>query len=261
MIQYSKRAYKKSTLKRIGNRFFSLFGYEMKKIGTTDRVQNYSSDFLELVSKNNYSEFTMLSLANQYALFQAIKYISDNNIPGDIVECGVWRGGAMMLALDTLNLLSDQSRTVWLYDTYAGMTPPTTKDIDVNGNDAQTTIEGKDRTDLYVDWCYADIIDVKKNIFSTGYPQEKINFIKGDVLETVPNNMPDEIAILRLDTDWYESTAHEMKHFYPKLTQHGVLIVDDYGTWAGSNQALNEYFIDNKPLFNRVDHTAILLIK
>jgi hypothetical protein len=73
------------------------------------------------------------------------------------------------------------------------------------------------------------------------YPPEKVHFIKGLVENTVPDNAPERISILRLDTDWYESTRHELEHLYPRLVSGGVLIIDDYGYWRGSTQAVDEF--------------------
>jgi O-methyltransferase len=103
--------------------------------------------------------------------------------------------------------------------------------------------------------------DVRRNLLSTGYPEEKCHFIKGDVLKTIPHEAIDEIAILRLDTDWYESTRHELQHLYPKLTRGGVLIVDDYGHWQGCRKAVDEYFTGRPPFMFAIDYTARMSIR
>jgi O-methyltransferase len=112
-------------------------------------------------------------------------------------------------------------------------------------------------------WCVAGLEDVKRNLYSTGYPKEKLHFIKGKVEDTVPGQAPENIAMLRLDTDWYESTAHELQHLYPRLAKNGVLIIDDYGHWLGSRKAVDEYFAKQSfcPLFNRMDYTGRLAVK
>lgn len=101
------------------------------------------------------------------------------------------------------------------------------------------------------------------NILSTGYPKEKINFVKGLVEETIPQTQINKIAILRLDTDWYSSTKFELEHLYPKLVKGGVLIIDDYGHWEGCKKAVDEYFTNNNiPIFMmRIDYTGRLIIK
>lgn len=96
---------------------------------------------------------------------------------------------------------------------------------------------------------------------STNYPAEMLVFIKGKVEDTIPKTMPKHIALLRLDTDWYESTKHELLHLYPLLSKSGVLIIDDYGYWAGSKKAVDEYFSKGEMLLNRIDYTSRIAIK
>ena len=72
--------------------------------------------------------------------------------------------------------------------------------------------------------------EVKQNLATIQYDFNRFKFVEGNVEETIPGTLPDEIAILRLDTDWYESTKHEMIHLFPRLVSKGVLIVDDYHT-------------------------------
>jgi hypothetical protein len=104
---------------------------------------------------------------------------------------------------------------------------------------------------------------VKNNLYSTGYPRENIIFIKGKVEETIPAVIPDKIAILRLDTDWYESTYHELLHLFPRLSVHGVLILDDYGCLKGAKRATDTYFNEHgvKVLLNRIDYSGRIAIK
>jgi hypothetical protein len=104
---------------------------------------------------------------------------------------------------------------------------------------------------------------VRKNVLSTGYPEKNIVFIEGDVLKTIPNTIPEKVALLRLDTDWYESTRHEMIHLFPLLVKSGVLIIDDYGFWRGSRKAIDEYISEHKPviLLNRIDDTGRIATK
>ena len=98
---------------------------------------------------------------------------------------------------------------------------------------------------------------------STGYDQGLVHLVKGRVEETIPEHAPDSIAFLRLDTDWYESTKHELEHLFPRLSRHGVLIVDDYGHWKGARKAVDEYFAENKIkiLLSRVDYTGRVAVK
>ena len=152
-----------------------------------------------------------------YALYKAIQYITKGDILGDIVECGVWRGGSAMLAALTLIQNNQTHRKIYLYDTYEGMSEPTDKDIDIHGVPYRLLWE-KEKELLTV-----SLDKVKKNMFSTGYPKENIIFVKGMVEKTIPRTLPNQIALLRLDTDLYESTYHELIHLYPKVTTQGVM--------------------------------------
>jgi O-methyltransferase len=100
-------------------------------------------------------------------------------------------------------------------------------------------------------------------VLGVGYPEEQIHFVEGPVEETVPGSAPAELALLRLDTDWYESTKHELEHLYPRLARGGVLILDDYGYWQGARRAVDEYLagLDSPLLLNRIDHTARIALK
>ena len=96
-----------------------------------------------------------------------------------------------------------------------------------------------------------------------GYPAERIHFVQGKVEETIPRVLPERIALLRLDTDWYESTRHELIHLYPKLCAGGVLVLDDYGHWQGSRKAVDEWMAQTgtRMLLNRVDYTGRIAVK
>jgi len=190
--------------------------------------------------------------------------VSANRIEGDVVECGVWRGGSIMAAMHALIKMGDLTRHFHLFDTFEGMTEPTEKDVMYDGQAAKSLID-RDKATFGQDhnWCVASLDDVRKNVLSTGYPKERVHFIQGKVEQTIPQHAPAKIALLRLDTDWYDSTAHELVHLYPRLTAQGVLIIDDYGHWEGARQATDEYFAKQKlqPLFCRMDYSARMAIK
>lgn len=206
--------------------------------------------------------YTMTSIARLFALIEAVRYVVRAKIDGDIVECGVWRGGSMMAAALTLLECGERSRDLHLFDTYDGMSSPTAKDVAHNGQDATSFLATADRSDPHV-WCNAPVDDVRNALWSTGYEAARMHFIQGKVEETLPDNAPEKIAILRLDTDWYESTRHELEHLYPRLVRGGVLIIDDYGHWEGCRQAVDEYIKAGrlKLLLNRVDYTGRIAIK
>jgi O-methyltransferase len=204
-------------------------------------------------------EFTMTPYEKIAALVDATHYIVRAKIPGAIVECGVWRGGSMMTVALTLLELGD-IRDLYLFDTFAGMTEPTQEDIDFAGTPAEARYL-KSMADGHNAWCYSSLEDVRRNVLSTGYPEDRCHFIKGDVLKTLPHDGLGAIAILRLDTDWYESTRHELQILYPKLSNGGALIIDDYGYWKGCRRAVDEYFNASGPFLASIDSTGKIAIK
>ena len=210
--------------------------------------------------------YTMTSPERQWALINAVKYAVRARVPGDIVECGVWRGGASMAAARTLLGEETHDRKLWLYDTYAGMTAPGIDDRTVSdGRAAQEIWLRQRRVDGENNWCRASIEDVRSNMERTGYPQSQIRYIKGPVEQTLfdKSNLPDLIAILRLDTDWHDSTRVELEKLYPLLSPGGVLIVDDYGHWQGARRAVDSFFDKTGEimLLNRIDDTGRIGIK
>lgn len=202
--------------------------------------------------------YTMTSVEALYALYTAVNYVIDRNIKGDIVECGVWRGGSSLLAALILKMRGVSDRKLYLYDTFEGMPAPTEFDVDKYGR------TGSEMMEQYGDdtgWCYASLEDVK-NAFSPHNFDFEIEFIKGDVMETLKTTQPETISVLRLDTDWYESTALELELLYPRLSSTGVLIIDDYGVWAGSRKATDDYFQKApKPMLTRIDKEVRMGIK
>lgn len=189
--------------------------------------------------------FTMVSIERLYATYQAVKYIEANNIPGDIVECGVWKGGcSMLMALS----LESTVRELYLYDTFEGMPKPS----EVDGVEASKQWKKG--------WCYSAITEVKYNMSLIDHSCN-IQYVKGMVQDTIPGTIPGKIAVLRLDTDWYNSTLHELIHLYPLLSKGGVLLLDDYGYWKGQRDAADEYFGAKKPLMHRPDYAGRTIVK
>jgi O-methyltransferase len=207
--------------------------------------------------------FTMTSSYRMNALHEAVKYILHANIPGDFVECGVWRGGSSMVAAMTFLAAGSNSRDLYLYDTFAGMSEPSEKDVTTDGRAARSRWEKSQKNGDTNLWCFASLDDVQTNLNSTGYPAERLHFVQGKVEETIPATIPQQIAILRLDTDWFDSTYHNLVHLYPRLGVGGVLILDDYGAWKGAREATDQYFREiGKTLFlSRIDDVSRLAIK
>lgn len=208
--------------------------------------------------------YTMTSWQRLYNLHASVRYILRSNTPGDFVECGVWRGGSMMMVALTLMALGKTDRNLVLFDTFEGLPKPDEAlDVDVWGNRGIDGWRPHRKTDKSSDWAYASLEEVRANMESTGYPMDRISFVKGMVEDTIPARSPDTIAMLRLDTDWYSSTKHELDHLYPRLSRNGILILDDYGHFKGARQATDEYFksLDAAPLLSRVDYAGRVAVK
>lgn len=227
-----------SGLKRLAKRAFAALGYEVRRAGGFPQVPEYSPEDRALVE--SVSEFTMTTAENRWATLKAARYVHAAGLPGAVVECGVWRGGMMMVAAKAL-LALNAPRDLWLFDTFAGMTKPTAHDTHDGGVPALPSWAADQRGGRN-DWCYASADDVRRNLASTGYPMERVRLVEGPVETTLRSKeLPDAISVLRLDTDFYESTAAELEVLYPRLAPGGVLIVDDYGHWSGARKAVDEY--------------------
>ncbi|MEV8346127.1 TylF/MycF/NovP-related O-methyltransferase [Streptomyces niveus] len=183
--------------------------------------------------------YTMTSPERLNAFILATRHVVRHNIPGDIVECGVWRGGSMQACAKALLALGESDRGLHLFDTFEGMPPPTAEDLRRDGKSAEDLLaaQGKDRPI----WAIASLEDVQAGFEQVPYPGERVHYVQGMVEDTVPHQAPEQISILRLDTDWYASTKHELEFLYPRLVSGGVLLIDDYGYWQGSRQAVDEF--------------------
>jgi O-methyltransferase len=192
---------------------------------------------------------TMTNLERVDALRQAVEHVHANSIPGDIVECGVWRGGSMMAVALTLLRLS-------------GPTAPGAEDTDYQGRPAADWMVEAAPASSWM-WTENSVDDVRMAMAETGYPADQLEFVAGPVETTIPQRIPEHVSLLRLDTDWFESTYHELTHLWPRLARGGILIIDDYGDWAGSKKATDQYFAEAglRPFLHRIDGGARLVIK
>ena len=235
------------------------FGYQIQRLDAPPPPHRLETDpgYARIISA--VRPYTLTSCERIGAFVDAMRHVSAAGIPGAIVECGVWRGGSMMAAALAL-IEADDIRDLYLFDTYAGMTAPTEHDVDVGGEVAGQRFAAS-AADGHNEWCFASFDDVRANLLSTGYPENRCHFIKGDVLETIPYAGLDDIAVLRLDTDWYESTLHELTHLHPMLRQGGLLIVDDYGHWQGCRKAVDEYFEGRPPFLFTIDYTGRMAVR
>jgi O-methyltransferase len=208
--------------------------------------------------------YTMTGVARLQALIDAVRHCQRREVPGDFVECGVWRGGSVLAMILTLQELGAE-REIHLYDTFAGMTAPTQHDVSAFDRPAlERWVQdgGRFEPELFAPELMNEEA-VRRTLAGTGYPAASLHFVKGPVEDTLPTRAPACLALLRLDTDWYESTRHELVHLYPRLSQGGVLIIDDYGHWEGARRAVDEYFAAEAPplLLNRIDYTARIAVK
>ena len=219
----------------------------------------------------NYAEsvytggLTMTSRSRLRATLMACEYVVRSGVPGDFVECGVWRGGHGILARKIFDSLQS-NKQVWMFDTFSGMTRPSDADIDLKGDDRPASIFKKNQlSENSSDWCNASIDEVKEHVVQEAGSLEGVRFVEGDVSDTLQyrDNIPESISCLRLDTDWYESTLMELRVLYPRLEKGGVLIIDDYGKWAGSKKAVDEYFsqLGLVPFLIFVDSSSRMLVK
>jgi O-methyltransferase len=245
-------------VKAILQKFFRSFGLDIVRHRTDEA---YPHDFrtadVEIIQK--VRPWTMTSAERINALIQAVRYLSGNDISGAVVECGVWKGGSMAAVARTLVQLNDLDRDLYLFDTFEGMSAPTDEDVDFSGARASDIL--RQDPAFYCD--DAPLESVKALLSQTGYPMNKIHFVKGKVEDTLPDQAPSVISLLRLDTDWYASTKHELTHLFPILASRGVIVIDDYGHWKGSQQACDEYFEENHIhiLLNRIDYTGRIALK
>lgn len=244
------------------HKLFLRIGYRLIKIPQPEKwPPDIEPAFTALYERTK--PCTMVNTERSYALYKAIEYLHTNKITGDIVECGVWKGGSMMLAAIALKKLGDTSRHIYLYDAFRGLPPPTEKDVFVRSgqpimNKWEKTKHGN--TNL---WCYTTREECEKNMRTTGYPMEKIHIVDGWVEDTVPQNTPKQIALLRLDLDFYKATKHVLPHLFPKISSLGIFLSDNYGVFEGEQDAINEYLKEsgNSNIFlSRIDEQGRIAV-
>jgi hypothetical protein len=206
-----------------------------RSVRVPDHYDEWATELIRRVTPR-----TMTSPVKLFALVQSVRYVAAAGVAGDVVECGVWRGGSMQAVAWTLLEQNDAERDLYLFDTYEGMPPPDENDKRIrDGSSAEELLQQHRRT--HPVWAYAGLDDVRDGMAETGYPAERTHFVRGLVEDTIPSDAPERIALLRLDTDWYASTKHGLEQLYPRLVPGGVLILDDYGHWDGARKATEEY--------------------
>lgn len=244
-------------------KFFSLLDLRLSKISTSRSLNVPIEADKEIIKFIDISsKYSMTGHGRMYLLSQAILNAKEKKLEGDFVECGVWRGGNILL-YKLLNDFYGLNKTIFAYDTFKGMNAPEDIDIDFIGNSAKKMLLTNNKSENINNiHCFVTIDSVKKNILQHS-KLENINFIIGPVEKSLllEKNLPKKISVLRLDTDWYASTKIELEILYPRLVQGGVLIIDDYGHWQGSRKAVDEYFFNKKKWLHVYDYTCRYLIK
>jgi hypothetical protein len=256
-------------LKKLAKVALHRIGLDVRRAGETPYGQppvEFSARDREIADHVVRQRLTMVSWERLFATINACKHAVAAEIDGDFVECGVWRGGNALAAKLTFESLGSDKQ-VWLFDTFAGMSEPTEVDrAAATGEAAQGSFEARQKGD-HNEWCYASLDDVRRNFEVAGADLGGVRFIKGDVVETLrcEANLPGAISVLRLDTDWYESTLAELTTLYPRLSVGGSLLIDDFGYWEGARKAVEDYFgglpRNARPLLHYTDYTGRMGVK
>jgi len=205
---------------------------------------------------------------------EAIKYILKNNIEGVIIECGV-DGGCIEYAWITELMQHNAVRDIYLYDTFGGLTKPTEMDytckdsthpLSMNKDEVYNTWANRIIDENTNGWCYTPLEKVQSRLNSTGYPQHNLHYVVGNVMDTLKDKsqIPEKIAVLRLDTDWYESSKYELEQMYDNVVTGGVIIFDDYYLWNGQRKATDDFFTGRNIHYDMVrigNHKTAAIIK
>ena len=207
---------------------------------------------------NSIGDYSLTPLVRRWNLIKSLHYINQNKLEGDIVECGIWRGGNLFLAKKIQDLYyKNIKRTFYGYDTFEGMPEPSVYDGEKIVQIYKNFLKKGER------WTEASLDDVENSIKKLFLSLDDFNLVKGKVEDTIINkkNLPSKISLLRLDTDFYESTKVELEILYPLLVQKGVLIIDDYGDFIGCRKAVDDYFFDKNVLMISIDKSCRIIIK
>lgn len=165
-----------------------------------------------------------------------MRWLDAQGVLGNVVECGVFKGGQAMLAKE----VSQMPRRYWLYDTFCGMPMPGLHDVSSGGANGMDKWRDRQRIDGH--WCACSLDEVRDNFSRLGLLGDDIIFVEGRVEETLRvGSLPDRIAFLRLDTDFYDSTRVELEVLWPQVVPGGVLMVDDYYAWNGARKATDDF--------------------
>jgi O-methyltransferase len=192
--------------------------------------------------------YTMIGHKRLDHIQSCVEEILAEGIPGDLIETGVWRGGAVIFMKAILKCHGANERAVWVADSFEGLPPP------ASGADKQ---ENRDLSDL--DYLKASVEEVRSNFARFDLLDENVRFLKGWFRDTLPQAPIERLALLRLDGDLYESTKDALEALYPKVSPGGIVIADDYLSWSGCRQAIDEFRQAHriKAPLERVDDDAV----
>lgn len=215
----------------------------------------------KILRNENYSNQVSL-----YTTFVCVNYLIKNKIKGDIIESGVANGRQVCLALEVLKYYQEVDFKIFLYDTFQGMVQPGKYDYKIWEKDNVKSIKKYEESlneNKTSSWQNYSLEQVKENISKTEYPADKIKFVVGNVINTIPKNIHENISLLRLDTDFYDSTKVELEYLFPKVVKGGIIILDDYGGFTGVKKATDEYLKKNHlyPLLVRSSFKERVFIK
>ena len=174
---------------------------------------------------------TMIGLKRLDNLQRCIEYVLANNVPGDLIETGVWRGGATIFMRACLAAHGVSDRVVWVADSFEGLPSPDPEKFPHDAGDKHSTY----------DYLRVSLDEVKSNFQRYGLLDGQVRFLKGWFRDTLPNAPVRSLAILRLDGDMYESTIEALDALYPRVSVGGYVIVDDYGAVRGCKQAIDDF--------------------
>lgn len=191
-----------------------------------------------LVGNVRRSGATMTSTQNLAFTSWACRQIATRGVDGDFVEVGTWRGGHGIIAHHTFESCQSK-RHIVLADTFDGMLGES--DLDRNLRTGLTAAEWMDDFNRGKKWNPTNQMQVARNLRETGVPDDRFTLLGGDIRKMKIEQFPSKIAILRVDVDWYQPTRSCLELLAPLVSPGGIIIVDDYGSWAGAKQAVDEY--------------------
>ncbi len=240
------------------------YGYSLQPLDASAAESEWGLSDSDRLIVRIACRYSMAGTRRMAALVSSVEYCIREGIQGDFVECGVWRGGSALAIALKLEQMGVTDRNLWLYDTFEGMTAPGALDVDAaTGSEADALMRLTEVGDGNNVWAFATLDEVRKTLSLSAYPVSRFIFVVGDVTTTLASQAPERVSLLRLDTDFYDSTKTEMEILYPRVSSRGLVIIDDYGHWQGARAAVDEFLapMSTRPLMVPLDYTGRLLLK